>query len=124
MLKTEHLQQRTPRELRRLFWIRLGLGCFHRARATVDGGEGATKAPQSEGVLLAISMNDNAAEVSPLDSFEREATRLCDVKKERVGTMDLGEILTKKFRLNKESWGKDRRSRDVNHEYPVFEFLS
>lgn len=124
MLKTEHLQQRTPRELRRLFWIRLGLGCFHRARATVDGGEGATKAPQSEGVLLAISMNDNAAEVSPLDSFEREATRLCDVKKERVGTMDLGEILTKKFRLNKEAWGKDRRSRDVNHEYPVFEFLS
>ena len=109
MLKTEHLQQRTPRELRRLFWIRLGLGCFHRARATVDGGEGATKAPQSEGVLLAISMNDNAAEVSPLDSFEREATRLCDVKKDRVGTMDLGEILTKKFRLNKEAWGKDRR---------------
>lgn len=93
MLKTEHLQQRTPRELRRLFWIRLGLGCFHRARATVDGGEGATKAPQSEGVLLAISMNDNAAEVSPLDSFEREATRLCDVKKERVGTMDLEKLV-------------------------------
>ena len=38
-------------------------------------------------------MNDNAAEVSPLDSFEREATRLCDVKKERVGTMDLEKLV-------------------------------